>query len=55
MITAVLRAGNRHASYGIVSILKRIVGKLKAAFPNAEIIIHQDPEGYEQPEPLAKS
>ena len=33
MITAVLRAGNRHASYGIVSILKRIVGKLKAAFP----------------------
>jgi hypothetical protein len=42
MITAVLRAGNRHASYGIVSILKRIVGKLKAAFPNAEIIIRGD-------------
>ena len=42
MITAVLRAGNRHASYGIVSILKRIVAKLKAAFPNAEIIIRGD-------------
>ena len=42
MITEVLRAGNRHASYGIVSILKRIVGKLKAAFPNAEIIIRGD-------------
>ncbi len=42
MITAVLRAGNRHASYGIVSILKRIVGKLKAAFPNSEIIIRGD-------------
>ena len=42
MITAVLRAGNRHASYGVVSILKRIVGKLKAAFPNAEIIIRGD-------------
>ena len=42
MITAVLRAGNRHASYGIVSILKRIVGKLKGAFPNAEIIIRGD-------------
>jgi len=42
MITAVLRAGNRHSSYGIVSILKRIVGKLKAAFPNAEIIIRGD-------------
>jgi hypothetical protein len=42
MITAVLRAGNRHASYGVVSILKRIVAKLKAAFPNAEIIIRGD-------------
>ena len=42
MITAVLRAGNRHASYGIVSILKRIVAKLKAEFPNAEIIIRGD-------------
>jgi hypothetical protein len=42
MITAVLRAGNRHASYGVVSILKRIVGKLKSAFPAAEIIIRGD-------------
>ena len=42
MITAVLRAGNRHASYGMVSILKRIVVKLKAAYPNAEIIIRGD-------------
>jgi len=42
MITAVLRAGNRHASYGMVTILKRIVTKLKAAFPNAEIIIRGD-------------
>ena len=42
MITAVLRAGNRHASYGVVSILKRIVAKLKAAFPKAEIIVRGD-------------
>ncbi len=42
MITAVLRAGNRHASYGVVSILKRIVARLQAAFPNAEIIIRGD-------------
>ena len=28
---------------------------LHAAFPTAEIIIHQDPEGLEQPAPLAKS
>lgn len=42
MITAVLRAGNRHASYGAVSILKRIIPKLKEAFPKAEIIIRGD-------------
>lgn len=42
MITAVLRAGNRHASYGVVAILKRIVAKLKAVFPNTEIIIRGD-------------
>jgi len=28
---------------------------IHAAYPNAEIIIHQDPEGLEQPAPLAKS
>jgi ferrous-iron efflux pump FieF len=28
---------------------------LCAAFPNAEVIIHQDPEGLENPEPLAQS
>lgn len=52
LVTAVLRAGNRHASYGAVSVLKRIVPKLRAAFPRAEIIIRGDagfavPEMYE--------
>jgi hypothetical protein len=52
LITAVLRAGNRHASYGAVAVLKRIVPKLRAAFPRAEIIIRGDagfavPEMYE--------
>jgi ferrous-iron efflux pump FieF len=28
---------------------------IQAAFPNAEIIIHQDPVGYESPAALAKS
>jgi ferrous-iron efflux pump FieF len=28
---------------------------IQIAFPQAEIIIHHDPQGYEQPEPLAKS
>ena len=26
-----------------------------AAFPNAEVMIHQDPAGLENPEPLAQS
>jgi hypothetical protein len=42
LITSVLRAGNRHASYGVLSILKRIVPKLKEAFPRAKIIIRGD-------------
>ncbi len=42
LVTAVLRAGNRHASYGAVAVLKRIVPQLRAAFPKAEIIIRGD-------------
>jgi hypothetical protein len=42
LVTAALRAGNRHASYGAVSILRRIVPKLKEAFPKTEIIIRAD-------------
>ncbi len=42
LITAVLRAGNRHASYGAVSILRRIIPKLKEAFPHVEVVIRGD-------------
>jgi hypothetical protein len=42
LITAALRAGNRHASYGVVSVLKRIIPQLKNAFPTTEIIIRGD-------------
>ena len=49
LITAALRAGNRHASYGAVSILKRIIPKLKEAFPKTEIIIRGD-AGFAVPE-----
>jgi len=42
LVTAVLRAGNRHASYGAVKVLKRIVPKLKEVFPKTEIIIRGD-------------
>jgi hypothetical protein len=49
LITAALRAGNRHASYGAVSILKRIIPKLREAFSKAEIIIRGD-AGFAVPE-----
>jgi hypothetical protein len=42
LVTAVLRAGNRHASYGAVALLKRIVPRLRTAFPKAQIIIRGD-------------
>jgi len=42
LVTAVLRAGHRHASYGAVKVLKRIVPKLKEVFPKTEIIIRGD-------------
>lgn len=42
LITAALRAGNRHASYGVISVLRRIVPQLKKAFPKTEIIIRGD-------------
>jgi hypothetical protein len=42
LVTAALRAGNRHASYGAVAILKRVIPKLKEAFPKTEIIIRGD-------------
>lgn len=52
LITGVLRPGNKHASYGAVTVLKRIVPRLKEEFPRAEIIIRGDagfavPEVYE--------
>ena len=42
LITAVLRAGNTHASHGTVAILKRIVALLRRAWPQAEIELRAD-------------
>jgi len=52
LITAVVRPGNKHASYGVVMILKRIIQKFKRAFPGVKLIIRGDaglavPELYE--------
>ncbi len=42
LIAAVLRAGNTHASRGALSVLKRIVGRLREAWPGVEVEIRAD-------------
>ena len=41
-MAAVLRAGNTHASKGAAAILKRIIRRLKKAYPKATIIVRAD-------------
>lgn len=42
LVASVLRAGNVHAGHRLVSVLRRIVDRLKGAFPEAEIIFRGD-------------
>ena len=42
LVTVVLRPGNAHSSRGAVAILKRIVSRLRVAWPEAEIEIRAD-------------
>ena len=52
LLAAVLRPGNVHAGHRAVAVLRRIVKQLRAAFPQAEILLRGDagfalPEVYE--------
>ncbi len=42
LVTVVLRPGNTHASRGAVAILKRVVSRLRAAWPSVRIGIRAD-------------
>ena len=42
LVTAVLRAANTHASSGALAVLKRIVGRLREAWPGVKIEIRAD-------------
>jgi hypothetical protein len=42
LVTVVLRAGTAHASYGALSILKRIVARLRTAWEEVEIELRAD-------------
>ena len=49
LITAILRAGNTHASRSAVAILKRIVGRVRQAWPEVHIELRAD-AGFAVPE-----
>ncbi len=42
LVTAVLRAGNTHAGHGTVAVLKRVVGRVREAWPGVEVEIRAD-------------
>jgi len=42
LLAAVLRAGNKHAGHGSVSILRRIVPMLREAFPECRLLVRGD-------------
>jgi len=52
LVASVLRPGNVHAGRGAVSVLRRLVERLRAAFPNTRVILRADsglalPEVYQ--------
>ncbi|MGZ3415765.1 MAG: IS1380 family transposase [Isosphaeraceae bacterium] len=42
LVTAVLRPGNAHATRGVIGILRRLLGKLRVAFPHARLRVRLD-------------
>lgn len=42
LVTVVLRPGNTHSSRGAAAILKRVVSRLRAAWPSVQIEIRAD-------------
>lgn len=42
LVTAVLRPGNAHATLGAIGILRRLLAKLRAAFPDAKLRVRLD-------------
>jgi hypothetical protein len=47
-LAAVLRPGNTHASHGALAVLKRLIKKLKKAYPGA-LILFRDDGGFAVP------
>ena len=42
LVTAILRPGNAHATRGVIGILRRLLGKLRRAFPHARLRVRLD-------------
>jgi len=51
LFTAVLRPGNAHSSHGAIGILSRVIERLRAAFPKAQIRVRLD-GGFSTPDIL---
>jgi len=49
LMAAVLRPGNVHAGHRAVAVLRRLVERLRAAFPDTEILLRAD-AGFARPE-----
>ncbi len=42
LVTAILRPGNAHATRGVLGLLRRLLGKLRGAFPHARLRVRLD-------------
>jgi len=42
LVTAILRPGNAHATLGVIGILRRLLAKLRVAFPRARLRVRLD-------------
>ena len=49
LLAAVLRPGNAHAGHGSVAVIKRIVERLRMAWPEVRIVLRAD-GGFAKPE-----
>jgi len=53
LVSVVLRPGNVHAGRGAMSVLQRVIGKLKARFPEGQVVVRAD-AGFALPRIFAR-
>jgi len=53
LVSVLLRPGNVHAGRGAMSVLQRVIGKLKARFPEVQVVVRAD-AGFALPRIFAR-